>query len=109
MNSVASLIEYRSLIENEPAILLYFSQDHCNVCKALKQKIETELRLAFPLLKLHHCDIQKHPELSAQNSVHVAPTIIIYFDGCETFRHSRHISIQQLIVQIDRPYQMLLS
>jgi thioredoxin 1 len=109
MNSVATLTEFDSLLKNEQAVLFYFSHDHCSVCKVLKPKIENELQPSFPLLKMLYCDIQKYPELSAQNNVYIAPTILICFNGNETFRLNRHTSIHQLIDLIGRPYRLLFS
>jgi len=49
------------------------------------------------------------PETSAQLSVYTIPTIIVYFDGRETVRRSRHISVEELGKEIERIYNIMYN
>jgi thioredoxin 1 len=100
------IVEY---INSEPAVMVYFSHEECNVCKVLRPKVEEMLRKGFPDLKMMYCDTVKYPEIAAQRSIFAVPTILIFFDGREYIRKSRNISIEELYTLIERPYNMMFS
>ena len=109
MISVLSLDQFQKIVQQDQASLFYFSHEQCNVCKVLRPKIETELTRDYPRLKQYYCDIHLYPEISAQNSVFAVPTILIFFEGLEYLRFSRHISLEILHDKINRPYQLLFD
>lgn len=109
MLTISSFVEFQKTIALHPACLFYFSHEKCNVCKVLLPKIENLFFDQFPKVKTVYSDIQKTPELAAQNRVFVAPTILIYFEGQEYFRFARNISMQVLQEKIERPYSLLFS
>jgi thioredoxin 1 len=104
---VQSFGEFLILIEEEPALLAYFSTEVCKVCKVLKPKVEDLIQSEFPKIKLAYIKSDKLPEVAAQNRVFAAPTILIFFDGREYIRKSRNIGIGELQQEIARPYSMM--
>jgi hypothetical protein len=46
------------------------------------------------------------PEISANNNVFVEPTILVFFEGKETIRKSRIVSIPDLSKAISRVYNL---
>jgi len=60
----------------------------------------------FPKIATYFVDMNSAPKLAAQYSVFVEPTILVFFDGKETLRKSRHISIHDLSNSIDRIYKI---
>lgn len=108
-SEVNTLEEYASLIENEPAVLCYFSTESCNVCKVLKPKVAELLAGNFPKIKMVYIQTDKQPEIAAQNRIFAVPTLLVYFEGREYIRKSRNIGIQELYAEIDRPYSMIFS
>lgn len=86
--------------------LIYITSTHCQVCKSLKPKIKQMLVEHFPKMELIEYNTLESPEITAQWSVFAVPTILIFFDDHELFRYSRHLSIQQLISDLSRPYKM---
>lgn len=105
--SINSLKEYNELVENEPAILFYFSTDECNVCKVLKPKIAKLASELFPQLKLAYVNLNQSPEVAAQNRIFAVPTIQVIFDKREYIRKSRSLGLEELKEAIDRPYRMM--
>jgi len=106
---LTSIDEFKELIKENEASLIYFSHEKCNVCKVLKPKVAELINNKFPSIKLYYADTVKYPEIAAQNSIFVVPTLLIYFDGKEFFRKSRNIGLSELEEMISRPYQLIFS
>ena len=98
---------YRKIVEESTALLVYFSSESCNVCKVLKPKAKDLLDEKFPLMIPVYVDIEKSPLISGQNRIFTIPTILLYFEGKESLRVSRNISIAELENSIGRIYHML--
>ena len=104
---ISNFSEFKIIAENEQAALFYFSHEDCNVCKVLKPKIEELIETFFPKIKLYFIDTKLYPEVAAQNSIFVNPTILIYFDKNEFIRKSRNFGIEELKLQIERLYNLV--
>ena len=106
---IKSLEEFNEVLADNDAVLAYFSNETCNVCKVLKPQIYEMIQKNYPKIKSLYVDISEIPEISAQNSVFTIPTIVVYLAGKETFRKSRHIGVTELKDAIARPYQIMFS
>lgn len=107
--SVANIDELINDIEREEALLVYFSHEHCNVCKVLKPKIENIITNRYPRIQMLYADTVLHPEIAAQHAVFAVPTILVWFQGRETFRFSRNIGLTEFENAMSRPYKMLFE
>ena len=107
MLTVSSLDHYRDLVDNSPALLSYFSTPDCRVCTVLKPKVLELITQKFPEIIALCIDIERSPVIAGQNSIFTAPTILVYFDGKETLRKSRNISLSELEEEIGRVYKLL--
>ena len=83
--------ELYTLVSSSPALLLYFFNDSCAPCVALRPKVEQLVSGEFPKMKHAYINAALHPLMSASNNVFASPTIIAFFDGKETFRVSKYI------------------
>lgn len=92
-----------------PALLLYFFNDSCAPCVALRPKVEAMINAEFPKMDHSYINAAKFPELAASNGVYASPTIVVFFDGKENFRVSKYISIDELAGRISRYYDMIFS
>ena len=63
----------------------------------------------FPKIELFYCNTVNSPELAAQNSVFAVPTLLVYFGGRETVRKSRNLGIEELKVELERPYGLVFG
>lgn len=107
--NIESQEKYNELLDNEDAVLIYFSHEECNVCKVLKPKIKALLEEDFPKITMAYADTVKHPKIAGQQSIFTVPTILVYFGGREYIRVSRNIGVQALAKQIERPYGMMFD
>ncbi len=109
IHDLDSLDKFQETINNNEAVLVYFSHEQCNVCKVLKPKVKTMLDKNFPKIKMYYADTVLYPEIAAQNSIFTVPTIAIYFDSKEFLRLSRNVSIKELQEKIERPYELMFN
>jgi len=109
MQPVLSEAGLSATIDAGSALLVYFSHEHCNVCKVLKPKIQALLMRRYPKIKMLYCDTINQPEIAAQHAVFAVPTILVWFQGKETFRFSRNIGLTEFEEAIARPYVLLFE
>ncbi len=88
-----SITEFEEYIATNTIAVTYFSHDKCNVCKVLKPQVQ-EIVGEFKDIDFLYVNIKESPEISGQFMVFAVPTVILFFEGREAKRYSRHISIQ---------------
>lgn len=103
---ISSESEYETIIKDNLGVLLYFSRVTCSVGEALEPKVIKLLKENFPKIPFYFIDMDKTPTIPVKYSVFVEPTIIVVFDGKETIRKSRIISIGELSTAIERIYKL---
>jgi len=96
-------------VKTELAVGLYFSAPTCNVCHALKPKLLTAFDANFSQLNVISIDISETPEIASHFGVFSIPTLLVYLDGKEFLRKSRHMSVDQVVAEIKRPYDIMTS
>lgn len=84
--------EFKRKTEESPILISYFSHDECNVCKVLRPQVQ-ELVSGFEEMDFLYVNTKKSAEVSGQFMAFAVPTIIIFFEGRETKRYSRHLSL----------------
>lgn len=109
IKSIKNFSDFQEIVKKNSALCFYLSTPECNVCKVLKPKVIEMIKTDFPQIHFYYVDLNEAKEISGQLSVFAVPTILIYFDGKETVRASRNISIEQLREQIKRYYQLIFS
>ena len=60
-------------------------------------------------MKTAWIDIERSPLIAGQQRIFTAPTILVYFDGKESLRKSRNISIGGLEEEIGRIYGLMFG
>ncbi|GAB1403232.1 MAG: thioredoxin family protein [Lentimicrobiaceae bacterium] len=93
-------------IKNAEALLIYFYNDSCAPCVALRPKIKSMVEQQFPLMEQVYINAGNYPELAATAGVFASPTIIVYFDGKENLRLSKYVSVVELSQKIERYYTL---
>ena len=97
------------IIQENDALMFYFSGKNCGVCTALKPKIQSSFELHFPKIKQVFISASDYPAIAAHFSIFTIPSVLVYFDKKETKRESRHISVTQLIQSTKRPYELFFN
>ncbi len=95
-------------LEKTHLLVGYFPYPECNVCQVLRPKVE-QLVKQYEDFEFLYVDIHQYPEVSGQLLVFSVPTVIVFADGKEVKRLSRHFSIGELESVLDRleeVYQM---
>jgi len=96
-------------LQSNDAVMLYFSAPSCNICHALKPKLIEAIFNDFPTFVIESIDISETPEISSHFSVFAIPTVLIFFQGREFLRKSRHMSVGEVVEDIRRPYNLMLA
>ena len=104
-----TLEEANEFLRENPAVLVFFSDESCNVGDALSPKLQKMLQDNFPEMKFLEINVQLLPEARGYYNVFVIPTVLVYFDGRETLRQARHISVPRLAQEIGRIYDIMFS
>ncbi len=106
MNDLQSV---RDIISNSKAILVYFKNDACAPCLALRPKVAELIENAFPEMKMLVVDTVQSPELAGAFNVFSNPSLLVFFEGREYLRKSKYISIPELESEIKRLYDMVFE
>lgn len=96
-------------IKENLAVMLYFSAPTCNVCHALKPKLLEAIGENFKTFEILSIDVSSDAEIAAHFSVFAIPTVLVFLDGKEFLRKSRHMSVGEVINEIKRPYEIMMS
>ena len=96
------------IIKENMAVMIYFSAPSCNVCHALKPKLFEALDKNFEKFKIVSVDVSLSQDVSAHFGVFAIPTVLVFLDGKEFLRKSRHMSVDMVIKEIQRPYEIML-
>lgn len=104
---INSLTEFEQIKQTESEFVLYISDGTCHVGEQIAPKLEKLLVEEFPKLSLYHVYTGLTPDIAAQLSVFVIPTVIVFFDGKLTIQKSRTFSLDQLAYEIERYYKLM--
>ncbi len=96
-------------VGNRPAAMLYFYNDACAPCVALKPRIFSMVKDAFPKIEQFYYNAAVHPELCAKYNVFSSPVFIFFFEGKEFYRGSNYVSLDELQQRIGRLYNLMFS
>ncbi|QOY51717.1 thioredoxin family protein [Candidatus Sulfurimonas baltica] len=99
----------KKLIEENLAVMVYFSAPTCNVCHALKPKLLEAIDANFSEFKIVSVDTSLDQEIATRFSVFAIPTVLVFLDGREFLRKSRHMSVDEVVREIKRPYDIMTS
>jgi len=100
--------EIETTVKENLAVMLYFSAPSCNVCHALKPKLLDAIESNFEEFKIVSIDVSQEQEIAAHYSVFAIPTVLVFLDGREFLRKSRHMSVDEVVREIQRPYEIMM-
>jgi len=106
MNTIENI---EKTIQENMAVMLYFSAPTCNVCHALKPKLLEAIDKNFQSFEIISIDVSQQQDIAAHFNVFAIPTLLIFLDGREFVRKSRHMSVDEVIADIKRPYEIMIS
>lgn len=101
--------QLQDIIASSKGLILYFYNDNCAPCISLRPKVQEMVEEFFPLLQLEFIDSAKYPELPAAFGVFSSPSLLVFFEGKESVRESKYVSIEALQEKIERYYAMVFG
>jgi hypothetical protein len=104
---ITSIDQFDKIIHENIAVLFYFSTMSCSVGESFLPKIKSLFIESFPKILFYQIDLNNSAELSAACQVFVEPTVLIYFEGKETIRRSRNLSLFEIEQSTNRLYELL--
>ena len=98
--------QFKKYATEQKGVLFYFATDSCSVGEALEPKVRQLINNKYPKLIFNFIDMNIAPELCAYCQVFTEPTILLYAEGKEFLRKSRHIGLSELDMAISRIYKL---
>lgn len=102
MIKMSDVVQFEIFLKEYSMVLAYFSGESCNVCNALKPKIEMLVEQQFPSAKIIEIKTEQIPELASRYSVFTVPVVLFFVEGREYIREARNISVSELAQKIDK-------
>lgn len=106
-NQFINQTELAIYLKNHVAVMLYFYNNDCAPCISLRPKVEKLIEETFPLMNVIWVNSKEKPEIPAYYGVFANPTLILFFDGKETRRFSKYVSVDELAQSIERYYKII--
>ena len=106
MKILQSEVDFNEHIRSHQGVLFYFATTSCSVGEAFEPKVKKLLHQKYPKLEYCSIDMNLAAELSAAHQVFVEPTVLLFVEGKEFLRKSRHIGLGELDMAISRIYQL---
>lgn len=105
--TLKTIAELENLKQSAPAFILYITDGSCIVGENIGPKLEKLIAGQFPKLQLHYVYTSLAPDIAAQLSVFVIPTVLVFFDGKLYIQKSRTFSLEQLKSELQRYYDLM--
>ncbi|MDQ1263527.1 MAG: hypothetical protein QG559_528 [Campylobacterota bacterium] len=104
-----SIEDIQNIIGTNKAVMLYFSAPTCNVCHALKPKLFEAIEENFDKFKIVSIDISQEQDVAIHFGIFTIPTLLVFLESREFLRKSRYMSVDEVIGEIKRPYEIMIS
>ena len=101
--------DIENVLKSNDSVMLYFSGEYCNVCKSLKPKIQSAFTTNLPKIKQIYINIEENPKIASKYGIFSVPSICVYFEAKEFSRKARLISVDGLIQDLARPYNLFFK
>ncbi|MBN2646546.1 MAG: thioredoxin family protein [Thiotrichales bacterium] len=109
MNVIETADALAQAKQQHEALLLLFGGSECHVCSVIKPQLIEKVGLRYPKMQLAYIDCHRCTEVCAQQQIFSLPVVQVYFTGQKFIEVGRSFSLQKLLDDMDRPYQMLFE
>ena len=106
---IDSVEAMQAFVSDNEAAVVYFAGADCGVCHVLEPKVRALLSDSFPRIAFGRVATEQAAELAAQQGVFAVPTLLVFFEGRESFRYARNFSIGEVEGDIARPYGLFFG
>lgn len=108
MKKATSKDELQNLVTSSDLLLCFFTGKNFWGSFDLLCKVANMLS-KYPIVKAIYLDIDETPQLSADYSVFIAPTVLVFTMGQESIRESKFIVLDELESSITRYIELMFS
>jgi thioredoxin-like negative regulator of GroEL len=109
MLEIETLEQLEGLKNTEQALLVLFGGKQCNVCHAIRPKLVELAQAHYPKVTLAYVDCHVLTEICSQNGVFTLPTLQVFFGGQRFIEEVRSFSLQKVMQDMARPYELVFE
>lgn len=109
MEIIKSLDALEILKQAEDGLLILFGGKECNVCHVIKPKLIMLIEANYPKIKMVYVDCHVTTDVCSQQAIFSLPVVQIFFTGQKFIEEVRTFSLQKLIDDLARPYNMVFE
>jgi len=109
METIKTAEALAQLKEQQDGLLVLFGGTNCQVCHSIRPKLVELVNAQYPRLKMVYVDCHVTQDLCAQETVLSLPTLQVFFGGQKFIEEVRTFSLQKVMTDIARPYQMMFD
>jgi len=88
---------FQNLINSKIPVLIDFSADWCQPCKALKPILKQVAKATEGKARIIKIDVDNNPDIAQKLEIRGVPTMIIYKEGKQLWRQSGVIQASQIV------------
>ncbi|WP_242865260.1 MULTISPECIES: thioredoxin family protein [Clostridium] len=105
MEILKNILDIERCIKENNFVILYFSNESCEVCNVLKSKVDKIVN-SYEKLKSFKIEINDCKEVISRYDIFDIPTVVFYIDGKEVLRERRYINLSELDKKINIYYNL---
>lgn len=98
--------ELERLKAQNPILAVWFTGPDCRICKDLKPRLGALFSDHFPRIRLAEVDCAELPAAAASHQVFSVPVLMVFFEGRESLRMGRGLSLADLGQRLQRSYDL---
>ena len=87
---------------------IYLTTENCNVCKILQPKLR-QLTKTYKESTFNLIDLGVNNDAAGFFMTFSIPTFLVYSEGKELIRESRHMDLEEIKLKLDRYYEMIFE
>jgi thioredoxin-like negative regulator of GroEL len=96
-------------LQENRALVFFFSSPDCTICKELKPRIQRLLADEFPKIQMYTIEAEQSPEITGQLRVFSFPAVLLFLEGKEYLRVGRYFGMSDFRNDLNRLYSLIFS
>jgi thioredoxin-like negative regulator of GroEL len=95
-------------LKKEKFSFVYITAKDCNVCKVLQPRLK-EIAKVYKGSFFYFIELDDHKNAAGFFMAFSVPTFLVYSEGKELIRESRHMNLGEITNKLDRYYEMIFD
>ena len=95
-------------LKMEKFSFVYITTKDCNVCKVLQPRLR-DLAKTYNEATFNLIELDDHKDAAGFFMAFSVPTFLVYSEGKELLRESRHMNFDEIKNKLDRYHEMIFS